>query len=132
MYKLFKLGVKGKAWSLINDMYSKTQGSVVVNKCKSNDFVVKEGVRQGGILSGFLYLVFINELINELERCNRVTGVNSIKSVAHPHLLTILHVLLQHRSVYNTCLIYVQDIQINGGFSSTERNHVLFNFQNLQ
>ncbi|VDI24480.1 Hypothetical predicted protein [Mytilus galloprovincialis] len=82
MFKLFNLGVKGKAWSLINDMYSKTQGSVVVNKCKSNNFVVKEGVRQGGVLSGFLYLVFINELINELERCNRVTGVNSIKCCA--------------------------------------------------
>ena len=51
-------------------------------KCKSTYFEVNEGARQGGVLSDFLYLIFINELINELANCNEVTGVNSIKCCA--------------------------------------------------
>ena len=48
MYKLFILGVKGKLWSIINDIYNKSESAVVVNQCKSNNFKVMQGVRQGG------------------------------------------------------------------------------------
>jgi len=56
--------LSGRAWSYINEFYSKTQGAVIVIKCKSNYFDANEGTRQHGVLSGFLYLVFINEFIN--------------------------------------------------------------------
>ena len=56
--------LSGRAWSYINEFYSKTQSAVIVIKCKSNYFDANEGTRQRGVLSGFLYLVFINEFNN--------------------------------------------------------------------
>lgn len=32
MYKLFNLNVKGRAWSLINDMYIDTESAIVLNQ----------------------------------------------------------------------------------------------------
>ena len=54
--------VRGKAWCIIDDLYSKTESTVVMNQCKSRYFTVDEGVRRDGVLSGMLYLVFINDL----------------------------------------------------------------------
>ena len=75
MYKLSKLGINGKIWSLINDCYTNTKSSIIVNQCRSEFFDVLEGVRQGGVLSGLLYLIFINDLLQEIEKCNYKTGI---------------------------------------------------------
>ena len=48
----------------------------MVNHCQSKYVTVSEGYRQGGVLSGMLYFVFINnDLLVELEQCNCTTGV---------------------------------------------------------
>ena len=41
-------------------------------------FPVLEGVRQDSVLSGLLYLIFINDLICEIEKCNQNIGIYSI------------------------------------------------------
>lgn len=46
----------------------------------SNWFPISQGVRQGGVLSTFLYLVFINDLLQELQNQNPNTGIHSIRS----------------------------------------------------
>ena len=38
-----------------------------INRCQSTFFSIKQGIRQGGVSSSFLYLVFINDLIEELD-----------------------------------------------------------------
>lgn len=76
--KLYKLGVKGQVLKLINKCYTKTTSAIIVNQCQSRFFPVYEGVRQGGVLSGLLYLVFIDELINLLEQSNSKTGIYNI------------------------------------------------------
>lgn len=80
MYKLFQLGIKGKLWVLINDCHIDTKSAVVVNQCTSNFFSVTEGVRQGGVLSGLLYLVYINELLLQIENYNKNIGIYNITS----------------------------------------------------
>ena len=65
MYKLHKLGITGKVWSLIDDCHINTESCIIVNQTKSRWFMVNQGVRQGGVLSTFLYLVFIDDLIPE-------------------------------------------------------------------
>jgi hypothetical protein len=82
MYKLHKLGVEGRIWNIINDCHVNTQSAVVVNQCQSKYFTVSEGVRQRGVLSGLLYLVFINDLLVELEQCNCRTGIFHINACA--------------------------------------------------
>ncbi|KAK3096521.1 hypothetical protein FSP39_000985 [Pinctada imbricata] len=80
MYKLHKLGVKGKIWSIINDCHIDTRSAVVVNQTQSDWFPVLQGVRQGGVLSSFLYLVFIDDLLVELETTYKNTGISSVTS----------------------------------------------------
>lgn len=80
LYKLHKLGVNGKCWSIINDCHINTSSSVVVNQTQSRWFNVLQGVRQGGVLSSFLYLVFINELIDTLEHCSTCTKLLNVAS----------------------------------------------------
>ena len=74
MYKLHKLGVEGIIWNIINDCHVNTQSAVVVNQCQSKYFTASEGIRQRSVLSGLLCLVFINDLLVELEQCNCRTG----------------------------------------------------------
>lgn len=80
MYKWHKLGVRGKIWKIINDFHVNTKSAVVVNQTQSSFFPVQEGVRQGGVLSGLLYLVFIDQLLFEIETCNKKTGILNINS----------------------------------------------------
>ncbi|VDI82238.1 Hypothetical predicted protein [Mytilus galloprovincialis] len=67
IYKLFRLGINSKALQVISDCYSDITSAVYVNEHVSVPFKVQQGVRQGGVLSTFLYLVYINDLLNELE-----------------------------------------------------------------
>lgn len=80
MYKLHKLGVKGRLWTLIDDCHVNTSCSVVSNQSYSDWFPVSQGVRQGGVLSTFLYLVFINDLLQELEEQSIHIGIYDIIS----------------------------------------------------
>jgi hypothetical protein len=67
MDKLRNLGIRGKIWKIIDDCHYNTESAVIVNQIKSRWFPVQQGVRQGGLLSAFLYLVFINDLLDELQ-----------------------------------------------------------------
>lgn len=81
MYKLFKIVVKGKIWSIINDCHVDTESAIIVNQCKSSFFKVREGVRQG-VLSGLLYLVLINDLLLNIKTCNENTVIFHINSLS--------------------------------------------------
>ena len=80
MCKLHNLGISGALWSLINDCHSNTSFSVVANQTSSEWFPVSQGVRQGGVLSTFLYLVYINDLILKIQELSPNIGVFNIPS----------------------------------------------------
>jgi hypothetical protein len=80
MFKLRHLGLTGSLWTLIDDCHSNTFCSVAVNQTNSDWFPVSQGVRQGGVLSTFLYLVFINDLLQELQNKCINTGIYNIKT----------------------------------------------------
>ena len=79
---IHKLGIDGRIWNIINDFHVNTQSALLVNQCQSKYFTVSEGVPQWGVLSGILYLVFINDLLVELEQCNCRTGIFNINACA--------------------------------------------------
>jgi hypothetical protein len=43
-------------------------------------FFVNQGVRQRGVLSSFLFFVFINDLLKEVDNCSKNTGVLDVSS----------------------------------------------------
>ena len=85
MVKLNKLGIIGKLWSIIDDCHIDTHSAIVVNGCMSKWFNVEQGVRQGGVLSGFLYSVFINDLLIELNNASKNMGILNTK-ISNPTL----------------------------------------------
>ena len=69
--KLFDYGAAGNLWLLLDNMYNNLSSSVLCNGILSKWFKLNRGVRQGSALSAKLYLIFINDLINELVLCNK-------------------------------------------------------------
>ena len=69
-----------KLWSLINQRHQNTLSSIVVNQTQSEWFPVNQGVRQGGVLSTFLYLVHIDDLNHDLQAGSQNTGMLNIPS----------------------------------------------------
>ena len=67
LFKLNRAGVTGKMLRMIRQMYAKTTASVRVNGRFTDTFPIELGVRQGGVLSPLLFLVFINDLLDRLK-----------------------------------------------------------------
>ncbi|XP_072172338.1 uncharacterized protein [Diadema setosum] len=78
LLKLFKAGVHGSLWLLVRNLYEGLTAKVWWNGRTSEPFHVRQGVRQGGILSPLLYLVYINGLITKLRDSGLGSSVHSI------------------------------------------------------
>jgi hypothetical protein len=78
--KVHDIRIRGKLWTLIDGCHIDTKSAVIVNYQQSDWFPVEQGIRQGGVLSGFLYTIYINNLLNELTQNNKNFGIHSIPS----------------------------------------------------
>jgi ribonuclease P/MRP protein subunit RPP40 len=66
--KLYNMGLRGKVWSVLRNMYSVVK-SCVKNNCVLSVFLYcAVGLRQGEILSPVLFSLFIEDLENSLQR----------------------------------------------------------------
>ena len=68
--RLWKIGIRGKMWRILRVIYKKVESCVLVSGDKTDWFDVETGVRQGCVLSPILYALFINGLIDQLNRAN--------------------------------------------------------------
>jgi exonuclease III len=62
MTKLWDLGVRGRVWRLLREWNSGVSSCVKVSGRESRAFPLHQGVKQGSLLSPFLYCVFVNDL----------------------------------------------------------------------
>ena len=60
--KLKTFGIHGKMLSVIEDLYSNTNGHVTVGDCISDNFEINLGVKQGDPPSPFFFNVYMDEL----------------------------------------------------------------------
>jgi len=67
LLKVFNLGIHGRAWHIIKQSYHESSACVHHNGCKSRVFPVKQGVGQGRVLSAWMFLVYINDVIYKLD-----------------------------------------------------------------
>ena len=67
-YKLLKVGIEGKTYFAIKNMYSLTESCVKINNnVYTQWFQTNYGVRQGDSLSPTLFSIFINDLANDIK-----------------------------------------------------------------
>jgi len=76
--KLGRLGFTGQFLKLLMSTYDSLKSVVRISGFSSDQIMVKRSVRQGGVLSTFLYLVYVNDLLNDLERSGYGAKVMSV------------------------------------------------------
>lgn len=70
--------MKGKSWRILKTWYSKIRCCVSLNGKLSPMFPVIQGVRQGGVLSPWLFLCFNNDIPSALESTGGGLAVDNI------------------------------------------------------
>ena len=61
--KLWDMGVKGRMWRVIKNMYEASRSAILLKGEKFATFRVEQGVAEGCSLSPILFSVFINDLL---------------------------------------------------------------------
>ena len=78
LVKLMNKGIKGHLWHLINSWYTASSGCVLWNGQHSQPFTLLQGVRQGGVLSPFLYCLYVDELLDQLSASKIGASISDI------------------------------------------------------
>ena len=108
-YKLKKIGIDPKLWRILANMYTNFQCSVSIGGKLSEWFTVEKGVHQGAPFSLWLYKIFVNDLISELNNSeigaslfdlnvSCVAYADDIALIAtyHTSMQKLLHMAFQH------------------------------------
>ena len=70
LHKLHNLGFRGKILRIISEMFKDNTSKTLVNGILSDSLTHHQGTKQGSILSPFFYIVFLDQLLWELEGSN--------------------------------------------------------------
>ena len=73
--KLFLFGFPRYIWSILRNWYT---SAVLWNSSIPHPFPIRQGVRQGAVLSPLLYSIFVNDLLLHLSSSGHGTSVNGI------------------------------------------------------
>ena len=67
-YKLFNNGLNRKLWRILKEWYTNSEGIVSISGVASRSYRIRQGLRQGGVLSMNLYQLYISDLLYKLQK----------------------------------------------------------------
>ena len=76
--KLHDINISGSTWDFIDGVYTNCNEVIRWQGADSRPYDVKQGVRQGGILSPTLYKLYIDGLLQNLQRAGTGTYIGSM------------------------------------------------------
>jgi len=129
--KLKKLGINAKMWRIIAHSYTQSSACVTCRGGISNTFPLRRGVGQGRVMSAFLFLVYINDLLNELVMTNCGITMNQVNI---PGMLladdtTLLSSTLNGlQTLVNTAYQYAQKWKLK--YNPNKSNWMIFSRKN--
>ena len=92
MKRLLSCGIPDQYVLFLQHLYNNQFVSVRYKSCMSQEWKVNSGVRQGGVLSGLLFSVYINDMINNIanmkEGCRM--GIHSSNIIAYADDIVLL------------------------------------------
>ena len=96
LYKLLtELGIEGKMWLAIKDLYTDVKARVLFSGTLSRIFDISQETGQGRILAPFMYKIYINSLLEELFSHSYAVFIYSIKLTSPPFADHISLIALQ-------------------------------------
>ena len=88
--KLWDMGVKGRMWRVIKNMYEASRSAALLEREKSAAFRVEQGVAQGCSSSPILFSAFINGLLKGVEEAGLGIEIVVVRGWEECCLLMIL------------------------------------------
>jgi len=82
---VYKTGIHGRAWRIIHSFYLSPTSCVKVNNALTQEFILGRGVRQGSMLSPFLFLIIIDELLKKLADLRQGVEFNGLYTGSMGH-----------------------------------------------
>ena len=82
---VYKAGIHGRAWRIICSFYLSPTSCVKVNNALTQEFILGRGVRQGSMLSPFLFLIIIDELLKKLADLRQGVDFNGLYTDSMGH-----------------------------------------------
>ena len=109
--KLALLNIPADIWKAVSQWYCNISASVEWNEEVSEEFAIRQGVRQGGRSSPLLYKIFLNDMLLELEKKGAGLSIGSI-SVACPtvadDVLLLAESEMEAQDLLNTVEVYTR------------------------
>ena len=104
LFKLFsELGINGRMWLVIKDLYSNVKAKVLYAGALSREIDILQGTGQGRILAPFMNKVYINSLLKVLTDHCYAVSINRL-SLPSPSFVDDISLLALYPSFLETLM----------------------------